>query len=120
MAMPITVNVKVTGGLFKRNIPQTARDALVGETLDTIHKRLMRNGRFGSGGKGRGVRRNTVDYFVDYDRGTPFALEISSTLNPPRTKGTKWLRKNVAITKAMAPRVLRKAAQRMVSDLSRA
>lgn len=113
MSAPLDITVSVNGGIFKRDIRRTARQAVYEEALQKIDQRLMRRGIYGSGGKGRGVRRNIVEHARDDD----LAIEVSSTLRWPRTKGTTWTKKNVAIVKAMAPRVLRKAADRIVQEM---
>jgi len=118
MASAFDITVKVNGGLFQKNIPETVRRAMVGEAIEKIDQRLMRKGARGSGGKGLGVQRNIVSHEM---RPAQMQTTISTTVGGkehwPRTKGTSWQRKNIAITKAMAPRVLRKAANRIVEEM---
>lgn len=108
----INVTVRVNGGLFKRDIPRSVRQAMADEAVVKIGDRLTRRGARGSGGKGKGVMRNTVAR----DRGGTTET-ITSTRVPPRTKGTSWQRKNVAIARSMAGRVLSKAADRVVAEM---
>lgn len=105
----IDVTIKVNGGIFSRNIERTVRTALYEEAIDKIADRMMR------GGRGLGVRRNTLS------RGFRGELEatVESTRRFPRTRGTAWTRKNIGIAKAMAPRVLRKSADRIVAEMGR-
>jgi hypothetical protein len=65
-------------------------------------------GRIQRGGKGLGAQRNELSAVV-----RPLGATVFTTLNYPRTKGTSWGRKNEAIVKAMAPRVIKKAARRI-------
>lgn len=118
MAAPIMVTVKVNGGLFEKNIPETVRDALREEVLLKINQRMTRGGVRGSGGKGLGVQRNTVGSYVDV---SALTLTVESTRGGkehwPRMTGSTWQRKNIAITKALAGNVLRKAANRIVAEM---
>lgn len=108
MAAAIDITVKVNGGLFKRNISRSVRDAVYQEAVQKIATRMER------GGKGLGSKRNTVTQAPDGD----LQARVSSTRIYPRTKGTSWQRKNIAIAKAMSGRVLRKAAERIVNEMS--
>jgi hypothetical protein len=99
----IDVQVTLKGHLFEKKIDDTIKRALVEEVLMKVDERAQRQG------KGLGAQRNRVERRL---RGTE--LEIDTTRIWPRTKGTAWTRKQIAITKAMAPRVMRKAAQRIV------
>lgn len=112
MAGAIDVTVTFKGGLFKKDIPATTRRVLRQEVIDKVHARLMRKGAQGSGGRGKGVLRNTVS-----DRVGDMEVRVASTLRSPRTRGTKWIGKNIAITKSMAPRVLRRAAERLAAEM---
>lgn len=62
----------------------------------------------GRPGKGLGAKRNTLTSAVE-----PLSATVQTSLNYPRTKGTSWGRKNEGIVKSMAPRVMKKAVQRM-------
>ena len=110
----IDVTVRLNGGLFHKNIPESVRRALVDEAVDKIGQRLVRKGAQGSGGRGIGVRRNTVTQDRDDARMTVTTL---STHIWPRMKGTSWQGKNVRIARSMAGRVLRKAADRVVAEM---
>lgn len=108
MASAIDITVKVNGGLFKRNIPRSVRDALMQEAVTKVSQRWLR------GGKGLGVQRNTLT-----ERVHEGALEarVSSTLHSPRRTGAAMTRKKIGQARAMAPRVLRKAAERIVTEM---
>ncbi len=111
------LKVTVRGPLFEKNISGTLKTAGVEEAIGKINDRLMRKGSQGSGGRGLGVRRNVVTARRD-----ELVLRVSSTKGGkehwPRMKGTTWQRKNIAITRAMAPRVLRAWAKRVAAELN--
>lgn len=108
MTTAIDVRVTLKGGLFSKGIPPVVERALKEEALAKVRERINRPYR----GKRLGRARNIV---------TPTEQELTlredSTLIPPRTKGTSWQRKNVAIVKSMAPRVMKKAAQRIAEEM---
>ncbi len=108
----IEIKVTVRGPLFDKKIEGVVKDAIIEETIGKIGDRLMRKGEQGSGGRGLGVKRNVVT-----SRRDEMTLRVFTSRKFPRTKGTAWQRKNVAIAKAMAPFVLRKTARRIVSEL---
>lgn len=114
MADAIQVSVKVNGGIFEKNIPETVRTALREECLLKINDRMSRKGAQGSGGRGLGVQRNIIGSYVDI---TGLTLRVESSRIFPRTTGWSWQRKNIAIVRAMAPRVLKKAADRIVTEM---
>lgn len=64
--------------------------------------------RMERGGKGLGAQRNTIAI-----QQSALAVSARTTLNSPRMTGASWSRKNIAIIKAMASSVFRKAAERM-------
>jgi hypothetical protein len=105
----IDVTVKLSGGLFGKDIPKVVEQALVGEVLAKVDERMSRPRQ----GKGLGARRNRV-------RTRPSGLEltVTSTRIWPRTRGTAWTKKNVGVVKSMAPRVMRKAAERIAGELN--
>jgi len=108
----IDVKVTLRGGLFGKDIPRIVQKQLVREVIVKVDERMGRKGPQGSGGSGIGVKRNTVSRQPD-----GLQLTVSSTLNRPRVKGTAWQRKNIGIIKAMAPRVVRKAAERIAEEM---
>lgn len=111
---PLWVNVVVRGPLFSKKIDAVVKRALIAEVLEKIEVRLKR------GGKGMGAKRNivTAEMAFGHVAAQAVGMEVKSTKKYPRTKGTAWVSKNVAIARAMAPRVLRKAARRMVGELN--
>lgn len=108
------MNIKVTvkGPLFNKKISDVVENAIIEEALNKIEDRLSRKGAQGSGGRGLGVQRNEIT-----NARTRLELRVFSSRKFPRTKGTAWQRKNVAIVRAMAPRVLRSVAKRTASEL---
>lgn len=104
---PISITVKMNGGLFSRNIKRSVREAMYQEALEKVAVRMER------GGKGLGAQRNVITQRPDGD----LQMRVISTRIYPRTRGTSWVSKNIAITRAMAPRVLRKAADRIVTEM---
>lgn len=112
--MSLNIDVTVRGPLFEKKVDETVRRAIAEEGLDKIAERLTRKGAQGSGGKGVGVKRNAV---TQQRRASELTVDTLSTRVFPRTRGTSWLKKNSGIARAMAPRVLRKVAQRIVGEL---
>lgn len=110
--MNITANVTVKGPMFTKRIDSVVKQAIIEETLKKVDERMGRKGVQGSGGKGLGVRRNIVSRKL-----TGLELTVDSTTIAPRTRGTAWQKKNVRIIKAMVPRVVRKTALRIASEL---
>lgn len=110
--MNINATVTLKGPLFEKKIDDVVKKAIIEETLQKVNERMGRKGPQGSGGKGLGVKRNIVDRKL-----TGLELKVDTTKIRPRTKGTSWQRKNVSIIKAMVPRVVRKTAQRIASEL---
>ena len=104
--MNLTVAVNLKGPMFTKKIDDVVKKAIVEETLKKIDERVQRQG------KGLGARRNVIDRKL-----TGLELTVDTTKIRPRTKGTAWQRKNVSIIKAMAPRVARKTALRIVGEL---
>jgi len=117
MAGSIDVTVNLRGGLFGKNIPSTVRDALNQEALGKINERMRRKGDRGSGGRGKGVQRNVVS-----QRFNPSDMELriyTTSVYPRRRKAGSFKRKNIAIIRSMAPRVMRKAAERIAAEMGR-
>lgn len=74
----------------------------IADAMETFGKRMQR------GGKGLGAQRNTIAIQRE-----ALGVRAQTTLNNPRQTGMTWARKNIAIIKAMANSVFRKAAERM-------
>lgn len=106
--MNLYVHVTYRGALFGAEVPRIVQKQLQHEVLSAIEERTRRQGR------GVAARRNLITH--ERER---MELMVESTLKSPRTTGRAWQRKNVAIIKAMAPRVLRKAAERIAQELGR-
>lgn len=75
----------------------------IDDARDTIVDRVERRP-----GKGLGAKKNQLSADT-----RPLGATVTSTLNYPRTTGTAWGRKNEAIIKSMAGRVLSKAVGRI-------
>lgn len=116
------VEVVVRGPLFSKKIDRVVKAAMIDECLKKINKRLLRpRKKTRLGTPALGGRRNVVTAEMAFGEGVETQATVSkiySTLKSPRTKGTSWIRANVKIARAMAPRVLRKAAKRIVGELS--
>lgn len=108
MATAFTATVRLSGGLFGGSIPKHVQNALVQEALLKVDERISRP----YAGKRKGRANNTVTA-----KREELALVEASTLRWPRTSGATWTRKNVAIIRSMAPRVMRKAAQRIAEEM---
>lgn len=102
------ISVKVNGGLFTKNVTQVNRNAVMEEAVRKISTRWMR------GGRGKGVRNNTLR---EVPSDAALESRVYSTLNQPRTTGSSMTKKKIGQAKAMAPRVLRKYAERVVKEL---
>jgi len=111
MAARFDVEVQARGALrYYEFLDQRARAALREDLIDHLNTRFVRQG------KGLGAQRNIVVRIVRVLPGPnpEVTLDMSSSRIPPRTTGNAWIGKSIAITKSMAPRVLRKALLRMV------
>lgn len=103
----VALGVSLRGGLFTKDILRLIQKQIDHEMLRKIEERVNR------GGKGLGARRNKISGARQgFGR-----LTMTSTRKYPRTKGTSWQRKNIAIIKSMGPRIARKTAQRIVEEL---
>lgn len=107
MSIRMDVNVTIKGGLIRQDIERIAQKQIVYEIFDKVTERVER------GGRGLGARRNRIT-----ERSNGFyEIVLSSTRIFPRTIGSSWVKKNVAIIRAMAPRVASKAAQRIAEEM---
>ena len=127
--MPVSMNVNVTlrGPLFTKKIDKVVKAALLDECMKRIQKeeqiktdRLVhKRTKYPSGRvKSLGAKRNPITREMVFGQSNLIAMRFTSPTRFPRTKGTKWVAKNMAWIRAMAPRVLKKAAARMVSELN--
>jgi hypothetical protein len=115
MAVSMNVNVTLRGPLFTKKIDATVKKVILEEGIERIGKeiidkteRLKRSRK-----KGLGAKRNPVDRDT---RG--LTMTVTSQVGKwPRMSGGKWTYKNIGIIKGMAPRVMNKIAQRIVSEL---
>lgn len=110
MAEPFVKVVKVKGipkGNFDFDIlvqPEMA------DARDTIVGRMMR------GGKGLGVKRNSLSaqVYPVSARTAPLAATVTTSLNFPRTKGTSWAQYQEKVVKGIVARnAVNKAVQRI-------
>ncbi len=123
----IEVKVRLRGPLFEKKIDKVVEEAIVFYAMRRIETRVRRVPKRKKGTLGR--RRNPIPK-GKLDRTPPMfglgtlelgggvAMTFKSTLKPPRTKGKSWQRKNVAIIKSMAPRVMRSVAKQIAANLS--
>ena len=112
MADPITITLR--GPLFSKNIPKVLGDAIIAEVMEKVEKRVRRPKKTGHN---LGRKRNPIGP-GDIRRRDGVSMTLTSSLNWPRMSGGKWVQKNMAAIKAMAPRVIRKAGRRMAKELS--
>ena len=103
--------VTLRGPLFEKKINRVVEAAIMERAMTSFEKRVTRKGR-------KIGRRNTPIGPGDLSKGKTIQLTMHSTLNRPRTSGGKWTAHNVRAVKAMAPRVLRSVAKRIVGELS--
>lgn len=107
MTVAMNISVTVKGGLFRQAARAVVEQQVLTEVLSKVEERTAR------GGRGIGAQRNTIRH----DHNGALELTVSSTRVWPRTRGTAWQRKNMSVIRAMAPRVARKAAQRIAEEL---
>ena len=110
--MSISVQVTVRGRIFAKNISGEVKKAIINESLEKIDKRLSRR----PPRKKLGMMRNPVKTRMDAHALKLHFEHVESRFHSPRRTGKAWLRKNIAIVKAMAPRVLRKTAARIIGE----
>ena len=115
--MPVSMNVNVTlrGPLFTKKIDNTVKKVILDEGIERIGKEIidkterLKRKKVG----GMGAKRNPIDR-----RTTGLAMTVTSSVGKwPRMSGGKWTYKNIGIIKGMAPRVMNKIAQRIISEL---
>ena len=122
-------NVILRGPLFEKKINTVVKRALVQQCMERLDKEMTikterlkrKGGKWPSGRrKGLGAKRNivTAEKAFGMTVAQELKLTIESTTKSPRTKGTMWVRKNVAWMRKMAPRILKKAANQVVGELS--
>jgi hypothetical protein len=112
----MALNVTVRGPLFSKKIDAVVKAAMIDECMRKIQVRLDRP----PPKKLLGMRRNPVRTKLSAALGNDSVLtfeHVESRFHSPRRTGSSWTRKNVGIIKAMAPRVLRKAAKRITEEL---
>jgi hypothetical protein len=99
-----TRNVRIVG--LKELEAKCDFDVLVQPEMEDARDTFL--GRINRQGKGLGAQRNQLSATVQ-----GLGATVESTLNYPRTKGTKWGQKNERVVAAMAPRVIKKAISRI-------
>lgn len=102
--------VTLRGPLFEKRIDKVIEQQILREAMPKFEKRVRRRGRT------LGRKRNPIGP-GDLHLGRGVVMELHSTKNWPRTTGYAWTNKNVAAIKAMAPRVLRSLARKIVGEL---
>ncbi len=127
--MPNAVDVKVTlrGPLFEKKIDKEIQDAIVWYALKRIEKRMRfvpkrvkkALGRHRNPiGPGKLNKKPPTFGLGTLQFGGNVSMTFASTTIRPRRSGKSWQKKNVAIIKSMAPRVMRKTAKRIAAILS--
>lgn len=106
--MKSNITATLSGPLFTKNLTKVVENAIIDETIEKLGVRMER------GGKGLGVRSNRITR-----KRNGLTMDVMSTRIFPRTRGTAWTRKNMAIAKSMGRNVLRKTAQRICGELGR-
>lgn len=102
--MPL--NLKVIGlpqMVSKLDFDRLVKPPVEDEIRDKVEERWTRRRR-----KGLGARRNTLMSEVE-----PMKATVTTTLRNPRTVGSAWQRALLKAGRAMLPRVVRKAIQRI-------
>lgn len=115
------IEVALNGPLFSQNVGAVVQNAIVAEALTKVEERMERSARVRVS-KGRRLVGNPRNRISQRLQGP--TLEIASTLIPPRTRGTAWVRKHLGtpgygkgIIGAMLPNVLRKLGRRIAEEL---
>jgi hypothetical protein len=96
--------------MFEKRIDRVMQQSIIEQAMPKFEKRLRRKGR-------RIGRRNNPIRPGELTLGGGVTLVMTSSLHHPRRTGRSWQGKNVAIVKAMAPRVLRSLGRKMVAEL---
>jgi len=120
MATPLNITVAVRGPLFTKKIDSTVKKAILEEGLERIGKeldlktaRLIRRPLTHKKGAGLGAKRNPV-----HRKTTGIVMDVISRIGKyPRMSGRRWTENNMAAIYRMAPRMLRKIANRIVGEL---
>ena len=112
MPTDIQVDVQLKGPFFGKRIDEETRQTIYAEVLDKAEERLMRQPRSPKLG-----RKNNTLSAKRYGRGEDYSLDVDSTLNWPRTKGTAWTSYNIAAVRKLAPNVIRAAGRRLAQSL---
>ncbi len=105
--MVVSLNVKGLPGLQRKLKPAHLYEPAIAEVVEKVGKRMER------GGKGLGAKSNTITREPQR-----LSATVSTTLNNPRQTGAAWERKQRAIARAMAPRVLRSAQRKIIKAWS--
>jgi hypothetical protein len=109
----VDFNFTMRGPLFEKNVTDEVRHAIVGEVLDKVDQRVMRKARSPKLGR----KNNTLSSKRMEQRKGEQSLQVDSTLNYPRTRGTAWVKYNVAMVRKLAPNVIRAAGRRLAQQL---
>ncbi len=106
--------VTLRGPLFSKKISKVIERQIIEQAMVKFEKRVRRPSKKVQ--KRIGFKRNPIRP-GDLHLGGGVAMELHSTTKWPRTTGYSWTHKNVAAIKAMAPRVLRSLARKIVGEL---
>lgn len=114
--MTVAIDLKVTlrGGLFSKDVERIAQKQIEHEVVRHVEERLQR------GGKGLGEQRNEPPIIERRGFGeleVRYPRDGRGKFRPPRRTGGSKQRKQIGQVRAMAPRVARKAAERIAEEL---
>lgn len=127
MPNAVDVTVRLSGPLFEEKIDKVVQDAIIFYALRRIETRVRRVPKRKKNTLGR--RRNPIGP-GKLDKNPPtfglgtlqfggnVSMTFASTTIRPRRSGKSWQKKNVAIIKSMAPRVMRSVAKQIAANLS--
>lgn len=116
MTQPMAVHVTVRGPLFTKKINAVVKQAMIDECMKKVDERLSRK----PPAKKLGMMRNPVKTRMEAGGTDAVNLHfehVQSRFHNPRRTGSSWAKKNMGIIKAMAPRILRATAKRIVGEL---
>lgn len=107
----LEVKTTLKGPLFSTNLDGAAKRAVREELVDKVEERVLRVPRSPKLG-----RKNNTLSSRQFSSANEESMEVDSTLNWPRTKGTAWLAYNLGAVRKMAPNVVRAIARRLAQE----